>query len=234
MAISLASGRGGREEKEKGERGNKKGDLICKSLTIDRRFVNRAKGNLHSIQEILDVYWLKGRLHEEYSTTRPLHRISGTCIILVSFLLPTPSILSPFLLLFTSYRTPSNSSPLLLSNSHSPSSILRIPPTIFPFSRNLQPLHLPSFTSSLTFPLLSPYANFLSLTRIFLRHLTLPYSFSYVSFVRLIPFYFPFPPRWGSFTFFLDVISFLPSFSIFPVFSFMLLLKFFSSSHLPE
>lgn len=27
--------------------------------------MSRAKGNLHSIQEIVDVYWLKGQLREE-------------------------------------------------------------------------------------------------------------------------------------------------------------------------
>lgn len=83
-------------------------------------FCEQSKGNLHSIQEILDVYWLKDRFSEEYSTTQPLHRISGTCIILVLFLLGTRSILSSFFLLSTFYRTSSNSRfqlPLSLTSS---------------------------------------------------------------------------------------------------------------------
>lgn len=58
--------------------------------------MSRAKGNLHSIQEIVDVYWLKGQLREEYSSPaftpdiRHLHN-SGFVLITQPLLLSSRS-----------------------------------------------------------------------------------------------------------------------------------------------
>lgn len=99
---------------------SRKGDLICKSLAIDRRFVNRVRGNLHSIQEIPDVYWLKDQPREEYSTIRPLHRISAICIILVSSFLLIRYIISLFPSFLVCHRSLKNSSigPFFHSDTH--------------------------------------------------------------------------------------------------------------------